>query len=363
MKWLKRLGISVGLGLLLVVGLVAFRAALPASTPPIAGDGAVSGLERVEIGGVEQTILVRGRDVSRPVLLYVHGGPGGAHLPLARMYSAALEDAFVVVHWDQRGAGASCDGVDRGTLSLDRIVTDAIELSEHLASRFGGDGKIVLLGHSWGSVVGVLAAQKRPDLFHAYIGLGQLVHGGRNEELSYDWVVSEATRRGDHEALAELRDISPPYADNAELGVQRGWLNRYNGSFYTTDQILPALRELLFAREYSLGTWLSYPGCAVESLEALWVEVGDIDFPNQVPRLEVPVYFFTGRHDWNTPFPLVEEWATTLEAPSIEIVWFEDAGHMIPIEAPKAFQRAVLDKVLPHTPGHRSDSAGATSRP
>jgi pimeloyl-ACP methyl ester carboxylesterase len=349
MRFLKRIGIAVVGLLLAAAGGLGIWALIPASTPPIEGSDAIAALERVVLGGVEQTLLVRGRDRSKPVLLYLHGGPGSAHLPLARYYSAELEEQLVVVHWDQRGAGASCEGTDWNSLTLDRIVADTLELSEQLAQRFGGSGRIVLLGHSWGSVVGALAVQQRPDLYHAYIGLGQLVHGSRNEELSYEWVLAEAERRGDEEALADLRTISLPYENNEQLGLQRRWLAAYNGSIYATDRLWPALWPLLFAREYTLGARLSYFECFNASLEALWPVVGAVDFPTQIPRLDVPVYFFTGNRDWNTPYPLVEEWAAVLQAPHVEIVWFEDAGHMVPLESPAAFQRAILEKVLPRT--------------
>ena len=349
MRRLKQLGSAFALLLLALGGALSVWAVLPAATPPIEGGDSVAALERVVLGGAEQTILVRGRKRSAPVLLYLHGGPGAAHIPVARTYSAELEEHFVVVHWDQRGAGASCEGTDWSALTLDRVVADTIELSEQLASRFGGGGRIVLLGHSWGSVVGALAVERRPDLYHAYIGVGQVVNGLRNEELSYEWVVAEAERRGDEEALAELSVISPPYRDNLELGVQRGWLNAYDGSIYAVDRARPALWPFLFAREYTLGTRLSWLGCFTSSLDALWSAVAGIDFPAQISRLDVPVFFFTGRHDWNTPYPLVEEWAATLDAPHVEIVWFEEAGHMVPIESPAEFQRAVLDKVLPRT--------------
>lgn len=351
MRFLKWAGLALaGLIVALASGLGVW-ALLPASTPAIEGANAIASLERVVLGDAEQTILVRGHDRSKPVLLYVHGGPGLAHLPLARSYSAELEKQLVVVHWDQRGAGASCEGADRDSMTLDRVVADTIELSEQLAERFGGDGRIILLGHSWGSVVGALAVQQRPDLYHAYIGLGQLVHGDRNEELSYEWVLGEAERRGDEEALAELRTVSIPYQDNEQLGVQRRWLNNYNGSLYAVDQVQPALWPMLFGREYTLGTRLSYFGCFTGSLDAMWGEVAEVDFPTQIPRLEVPVYFFTGRHDWNTPYPLVEEWAAALEAPRVEVVWFEDAGHVAPLESPAEFQQAILERVLPHTVG------------
>ncbi len=308
-----------GLGALLLVVALALGgwALLPARTALIAGSNAIAALERTPLGGVAQTILLRGRDRSRPVLLFVHGGPGFAQLPIARRFSDLLEQHFVVVNWDQRGAGASCEDVDFGTLTQARIVDDALELSEQLAARFGGGGKIFLLGHSWGSVVGALAVQKRPELFHAYVGLGQVVNGRRNEELSYAFVVEEARRRGDAEALDELAAIAPPYATREALATQRRWLDAYRGSIYATGRAREVLPAALFGREYTLATRLRYVSCFQRTLDQLWGGLDGFDALTQIPRLEVPVFLFTGRHDWNTPAALVEEWAATLEAPLV----------------------------------------------
>ena len=196
-------------------------------------------------------------------------------------------------------------------------------------------------------MVGALAVQKRPDLYHSYVGLGQLVKGRENEVLSYDWVVGEAERRKDDEALAQLRSVSPPYSDYQQLGVQRRWLMNYGGSVYAMDRVRSLLWPFLFGPEYTLGTRLSFPSCFSASIDAMWGAIEDIDLPSQIRGFEVPVFFFVGRHDWNTPFPLVESWAKVLEAPSVKLVWFEDAGHMIPMESPDEFQQALIENVLP----------------
>ncbi len=349
MRIQRSLSASAALVLALLV-IVGVRAALrPASTSPIAGPNAIAAVERIELGGVEQTVLIRGHDQSAPVLLYLHGGPGFAHLPMAPAYSDELEKHFVVVHWDQRGAGASCEGTDYEGLEPGQIVDDTIELSEKLASRFGGDGRFVLLGHSWGSIVGARAVRARPDLYYAYVGLGQLVNGRQNEVLSYNWVVEEAERRGDQDALSLLRTITPPYANYDQVSEQRRWLMSYGGTVYATDRAKSFLWPLLTGPEYTIGTRLSFLSCFSASIDALWDAIDAVDFQTQIPRLEVPVFFFTGKHDWNTPYPLVEEWAEVLEAPSVEIVWFEDSAHMIPMESPASFQQALIDKVLPLT--------------
>jgi len=342
-RWLVRL--AKGLGVL--AGAVALALGLwslvPTGTRAIPGEHAIAEIQRVELGGFPQAVLLRGVDRRNPVLLYVHGGPGSAQLPIARLYSGELEKHFVVAHWDQRGAGASCAGVDWSTLSLERIVADAVELSEKL----GQGKKIFLIGQSWGSLVGALAAERRPDLFHAYVGLGQLVHRDRQEQISYDWVVEQARRAGDAKALGELRTIHPPYSSQREFELQRGWLGHYHGEIYDHERAREVLPAAIFGREYSLGTRLRYESCFERSLEVLLRDRLHVDLLAGIPRLDVPVFSFVGRHDYNTPWALVEEWASRLRAPRLELVWFEDAGHFLAIEAPEEFQARLLEKLLP----------------
>jgi len=342
-RWLLR--IAKGLGVLVAVVTLALGlwGLVPVATPAIPGEHAIAELRTFELGGFPQAVLLRGVDRRNPVLLYVHGGPGAAQLPIARLYSNELEKHFVVAHWDQRGAGASCAGVDWDTLSLERIVGDTIELAEKL----GRGNAIFLIGHSWGSLVGAIAVQRRPDLFHAYVGLGQLVHRDRQEEISYDWVVEQARSAGDDEALAELATIHPPYTLQREFALQRHWLGEYHGDVYARKRADATLPAQFFGREYSLATRLRYKSCADQSLEVLLPDRLHVDLFTSVPRLEVPVFLFAGRHDYNTPFALVEEWASRLQAPRVELVWFEGAGHLIPIEAPEEFQTRLLEKLLP----------------
>jgi pimeloyl-ACP methyl ester carboxylesterase len=346
---MRLLGFALrGLGVILALILIALGgwALLPAKTAPIAGEHAIAAIETIELGAVPQTILLRARDSRSPLLLYVHGGPGGAHMSLAPFYSRELEKHFVVVHWDQRGAGASCEGVDPATLSLERITADAVELAEHLTSRFGTP--LVLLGHSWGSLVGVRAVKARPDLFAAYVGVGQLVHLRRNDELSYAWVLAEARRRGDATAIAELERIgTPPWANRADLGVQRSYLMRWGGSIHDIDAARAALPRLLFGREYTLATRLRFMRCFDASIDRMWDSIQDIDLAVEAPTIDVPVFLLIGRADYNTPFELTEAWARQLDAPRVEVARFDGVGHMLPIENPAAFQRTLIEKVLP----------------
>jgi pimeloyl-ACP methyl ester carboxylesterase len=339
MRFLKGLGIFVGV-LLLAIGIWAL---IPQGTRSIEGDYAIAEIRSITLGGFDQSVLLRGDDWRNPILLYVHGGPGAAQMPIARTYSDELEKHFVVAHWDQRGAGASCSGVDWKTLSLEKIVSDTIELAENL----GKGKKIFILGHSWGTLVGVLAVQRRPDLFYAYIGTGQLVHRDRQEQISYDWVVEQAQSAHDAEALKELATIHPPYTTQAEFKLQRHWLSAYHGDVYQAEREEALLPTEIFGREYSLLTKLRYQSCFDTSLQYLLKDRLNVDLLRDVPQLNVPVFFFLGRHDFNTPTPLVEEWAAHLTAPHIEIVWFENAGHSLGMEVPEEFQARLIEKLLP----------------
>ncbi len=329
------------MGFLLITILI--WSLIPPFTAPIPADNSIAEIQTITLGGFPQKVLLRGNNKDNPILLYIHGGPGAGQMVLAPGYSNELEKHFVVAHWDQRGAGASCSGVDWSTLSLDQIVDDTIELAETL----GHGQKIYIIGHSWGSLVGVLAVQRRPDLFYAYVGMGQLVHRDRQEEISYDWVVEQAKAAGDTEALTELASIHPPYTTQAEFSLERHWLSKYHGDTYQYEKEDALLAVKLFRPEYTLLTKLRYQKCFDASLEYLLEDRLDVDLLSDVHEFQIPVYFFLGRHDFNTPTSLVEEWASQLKAPRLEIVWFENAGHSLDVEAPEEFQAKLIEKLLP----------------
>jgi pimeloyl-ACP methyl ester carboxylesterase len=334
------------IALAVLIGLVCVLALIPARTPLIEGEEAISSLENVELGGVEQWLLIRGRDQGNPVLLYVHGGPGSAIMSLARRFSSRLEEHFVVVHWDQRGAGKSCSSeVPDDGWSLEQFLSDAHELTQWLRRRFGVE-KIYLVGHSWASVLGIWTVQRHPELFYAYVGVGQVVDEKRNEEISYRFVLDRARAEGNEKALEELGEIAPPYRNKEELLRQRKWLSHYRGDVYSGGGMWSFAPTLALSSEYTLREKLFYLRCMYNSLERATPEDERTDFLESARRLEVPVYFFTGRHDYNTPFELVEEYVSVLQAPHKEIIWFENSAHNAPLEEPDRFQDELIDRVL-----------------
>ncbi len=347
--WSKRVAVAIlaTVAAVVAIALVAVEIGerrLLASTQ-IAAEKGIESLEQLEIGGVPQTIYMRGHDRTNPVLLFLHGGPGGASMPLARDFGDRLEKHFVVVHWDQRGAGNSCSpDVPDESLRLEQFLADTLQLVNVLRARFGTE-KIFLVGHSWGSVLGVLTIQRHPELFHAYVGMGQIVDMARNEEISYRFVEERAHRENNEEAIAALSTIHPPYENTDELMLQRAWLGHYRGDHLAGGLFERFARAIVVSPEYSLRKKISFYSCMMNSLDHAWNELDEIDFIETARRLEVPVFFFAGRHDYNTPFELVEEYFELLEAPSKELVWFENSAHSPNLEEPERYQSVLIERV------------------
>src|SRR5690606_2613363 len=162
---------------------------------------------KARIGGIDQWINIRGQDRGNPVILFIHGGPASPLMPTVWEFQRPLEEYFTVVNYDQRGAGKTFLANDpdavAGTLHIARYVDDAIEIAEHVRQRLGKD-KLILAGHSWGTIVGMGAALERPDLFHAYVGVGQVINVRDNERISFAYGLEQAREHGNAEAIAEL---------------------------------------------------------------------------------------------------------------------------------------------------------------
>src|SRR5690606_13253440 len=200
-------------------------------------DGGIERLETVRIGGIDQWVSIRGNDPRNPVLLMLHGGPGWVSMPISWYFQRGWEEYFTVVQWDQRGAGKTYAGHDpeaiAPTMTLERMVADTEEMAAWLRREFGRE-RIFVLGHSWGSYLGLELAQRRPQWLHAYIGMGQMTNAPESERRGWAFAMQAARRDGNATAVAELQALAP-YAQGdgavplADLEAQRKWLNHYGG--------------------------------------------------------------------------------------------------------------------------------------
>ena len=317
--------------------------------PMLNANGGIVRLAPMELGGVEQWVLVRGRRADAPILLKVHGGPGQAEIPTIHM-NALLEQHFLVVEWDQRGAGKSSAAVEpRSTMTLEQIVADLIDLSERLIDEFG-PRDVILLGHSWGNLVAALAVHRRPDLYAAFFSTGQIATFAEGQKAADEFVLAEAHRRGDPSTMSAVSSIpSPPFvgADGLASWMQCvRWVGEFGALWHQPDKFRP-IRRMVNSPEYSWQEKLQFTKAATRSFELLYDDLVRADLRTSCLELAVPVFMAVGRHDRLAPPEVAERYFNALTAPRKKMVWFEDSGHFPQWEQPREFHQFLLESVLP----------------
>jgi proline iminopeptidase len=320
------------------------------------------------LGGVRQFVSVRGADRANPILLFLHGGPGAVEMPIAWAFQRPWEDFFTVVQWDQRGAGKTFPLTDPAviapTLSLERYRDDAIELIELLRRRYA-QKKVFVLGHSWGSAIGLAVAAHRPELLHAYIGMGQIIDLRAGERAGIAWTLERARERGDDEAIREIEALRP-YPDAGPFTIERAdgwrkWSVRYGALAAHREDADFYLRAPRLSPEYTPEDRRAWGEGSAFTVRTLWPRLADLSFRN-LRKLRVPVVLLNGRHDYTTPVPLAEEWMAQLEAPSKVTVWFEHSAHLPMIEEPGRVLEALVRHARPLAAG-ASRGSGALDEP
>ena len=365
---LKRLRAAAFLPVLLVLSSVA---AASGATPTDADDphadakrilgdlqrvvtpNGVQSLEKVRLGGIEQWISIRGADRDNPVLLYLHGGPAQPMMPASWTFQRAWEDYFTVVQWDQRAAGKTYLAADPAevadTIRIDRYVDDALELIALLRERFGKD-KVVVLGHSWGTIVGMEVLLRRPEWLHAYVGLGQVISVEENETLGYEYALRRARAEGHREALAALAALAPypgPEPLHRErIGAQRKWSIHYGGLSGYRDNANQYFAAQRLSPDYSEADRRAIHDGSLLTLDRILAEWNTVDFRG-VREVGAPVVMFMGRHDYTTPSQQAADWVARVKAPDKEAVWFEHSAHLAPLEEPGRVLMALVDRVRP----------------
>jgi pimeloyl-ACP methyl ester carboxylesterase len=351
--------VTTGLAGMALVGLLAVVLSQAfAMTPPITDaqgnviPGSIAVLEKVNLNGSEQWITIRGRDVNKPVLLFLAGGPGGSQLVTQRRALGALEDHFVVVNWEQPGAGKSFHAVELSTLTPERYVADGIALVNILRQRFDEE-KVYMLGESWGSVVGVWMVQREPELFHAFIGTGQMVAFLDTDTICYEFVLDLLEKQGNLEKLEQLKKQGPPpyYGKGVALKESAFLTETYsymNADPNIKDDGFNTFQDLA-GPEYGLYDKVNWFRGILETMDTVYPQLWEVDFRTQAAELGAPVYFLIGRHDVNAPPVLTEEYFGILESPHKELIWFEHSGHNPWVTEADAFVDVLVNQIVPQT--------------
>jgi proline iminopeptidase len=276
------------------------------------------------IGGIEQWVTIRGDDRGHPILLLLHGGPGDVQSPFVSTYTPYEKD-FVLVQWDQRGAGRTFAKNGAAGVTRERLIADGIDLAEQLRRRFPR-APLILFGHSWGSIIATGMAQQRPELFAAYAGTGQVSAWADTVQFQFDFLRQRYTEKGDTAALAALDAIGKPDPKNVKqyFGFSRpirqhmnpsdtAWLTDLKNRYIASGETEATLN--------TIGDGMSASGSALIEASV----AGDL--PATATSFKIPYFVIQGRHDLFTPTPLVEAYFNKISAPKKRLIIIEDAGH------------------------------------
>jgi pimeloyl-ACP methyl ester carboxylesterase len=308
----------------------------------------------VPINGLDQGMFIKGKNVNNPVLLFLHGGPGMPEYWLTQNYPTGLENEFTVVWWEQRGAGLSYNSdIPSETMTAEQFIADTLEVTNYLRRRFGQE-KIYLMAHSWGSYIGIQAAMREPELYHAYIGIGQLTHQLKSEHLAHAYALEQYRNDGNLDMVRRL-EAAPPtmtaplppaydalrdkYMHGIGIGTTRDMRSVITGIFlpswqfreYTVREKINLWRGKIFSRSPHFSLW-----------DTMLVT----DLTQQVTTLELPVYFLHGRYDYTCAYPLAQTYLEQLQAPLKGFYTFEQSAHSPIFEEPERMRTILREDVL-----------------
>jgi pimeloyl-ACP methyl ester carboxylesterase len=309
------------------------------------------------IGGVKQAILIRGGNTANPVMLRLHGGPGYPYFPYLPLDGTLkeLEQHFTMVYWEQRGTGASFSHrVNRSQMNVDRFVEDAHEVIQYIRMKLNINA-VYVWGHSWGSNIGILLADRYPEEIIAYVGTGQSVNPLENERSCYAFALDKTTEENNLKGLKELQKI-----DTIRYGLKdalkvRKWLYSYGGIEFANGEVRSYVDEKMLKKiwqtpQYRLRNKLNIIFHPYYSSRYLWDDMKEINLFRQVPSISVPVYFLLGRHDRIVSSRIAADYFNFLDAQGgKQLVWFEESAHRPHIEEPEKFFDLLVNVVLPQT--------------
>jgi pimeloyl-ACP methyl ester carboxylesterase len=327
--------------LLILSALIAECGVMPGAVT--AAPVSIKRSKHLSVDGAKLYLQIRGADRTAPLLIWLHGGPGGAERPLFRYFNGDLETRFVVVYWDQRGAGRSFDPkADPQRLTIAQHLADLDTVVDHLRQSLG-QNKIVLIGHSWGAALGLLYTRAYPDKVSAFVGVNPLIATLKGQHAEYDFVYDEASRRKDDKVLALLQEIGrPPLKQSRQVLAMERLAQRYGGVFHRTPHRTWILVSGIFSGLVTPWEIPRFIHANNVSLEAMNTELLGLDLSRSVSAVDVPVLFFVGRYDRHVNAMLAAAYFETLRAPVKRLHWFQKSAHNIPFEEPDSFKATVV---------------------
>lgn len=312
-------------------------------------EGSIAEKSFIEIGGMQQGFFIRSENPDNPVVLFLHGGPGSPEFPMFYPFETPerLEKYFTVCYWDQRGAGMSYNSsIDPNTMTLEQMVEDTHQLTEYLQHRFNRE-KIYLMGHSWGTYLGVKTIEKYPDNYLAFISVGQVSHQMKSEKLAYNYMLQHAIEINDKGAIKKLERFDPNAPDFPSLkyllSARSLLMNKYRIGIMHTDNfsVSGLIKNMLTFKGYTVSEKLYYFKGSLFSLENVWHYVEDDNLNESSINFKIPVYITHGKYDYQVSYTLSREYFDKIEAPDKAFYTFENSAHSPNAEEPERFVSVV----------------------
>lgn len=323
------------------------------STRKIASPTGISEIKYLDINNSKQYVLIRGKNIKNPVLLFLHGGPGASATALLRKFNSELENHFTVVYWDQRNSGKSFSRkTPKEEIRVSNYLNDVECLTTYLKNKFKVD-KVLLVGHSWGSRLGMYAIQRHPENYIAFVGVGQELASFEGEKISYEYTIKKAKELNNPKAIKELEESGPPQSGdytkmykNGFWGLvnQKDWLLKLGGERYAKTGYADWILSIWTSREYSFFDLIKYAKSSAFCAGNIIYDpdFNNFNFFNQIPEVKIPVFYISGAYDYNTPWELVQKYVNEVKAPRKEFIKFEKSGHSPVFEEPERFNEEIL---------------------
>ncbi|RKF52162.1 alpha/beta hydrolase [Bacillus wiedmannii] len=342
MKKIKKLIKLIGVitTLLLIVALI-----FPTWTSQIKGKNSISILEQVEVNGSGHEIMIRGKDKKNPVIIFVHGGPGTSEIPYAQKYQNLLEEKFTVVNYDQRASGKSYHFFeDYSNFTSDLLVEDLLAMTDYISKRLGKE-KVILVGHSYGTYIGMQATNKAPEKYEAYVGIGQMSDTVESEMDSLNYVIDQAQNAGNPDEVSYLNGLTEKIK-NGDTYTPRNYVAKYGGTSRLIENPDGDNIGMLLSNEYNLLDVIRY-NVGLSHSQSVLLEK-DLKDPllTKVTKMKLPFYFLMGKYDYNTSFHAAKTYFDTIEADQKEFITFEKSAHYPQFEEKEKFYKWMCDTFI-----------------
>jgi len=353
-KWTGSILLAVIVIVVLVIGIIR---AVHKSRTEIKTENGIQESGYVSLGGVEQYIQIRGENVNNPIIIFLHGGPGSNMTYISTYYQTGLEDEFTIVNWDQRGCGRTYfkneDSSVSAELSIDTLLTDLDDLTDYVTERFGQE-KVIIMGHSWGTIVGSQYVAKHPEKVTAYVGLGQFVNGLEGYQIATKEAANRALKQNENEDAAMLEEVFRKFStatsvENLDIKyyeqmimLTRKYLS-YEGALSDSSMIFAGLTSPEMSwLDVQWFQKMSNTESAFHIEEPLMNYcIFDLDMRTELTQYEVPMFYISGAQDYVTPVSLMEEYVDAIKAPEKKVILVENTGHSLMMDNSNAFCDAV----------------------